>query len=134
MDEWMDVVLLGCWSILAVKGVRLIHNVILHNNTSGKESWRVQVTYIMWRRFALRNKMALNTSYDVAMWRPSFLHFGRLHVHLFVAHDLRTEKRRKSLYVKKNVGMEKNKICWKYVSLTPKHMIWEQKKEENLCM
>jgi hypothetical protein len=28
MDEWMDGVLLGCWSTLAVKGVRFVHNVI----------------------------------------------------------------------------------------------------------
>jgi hypothetical protein len=64
----------------------------------------------------------------VALWRPSFLHFGRLHVRLFVSHDLRTEKRRKSLYIKKKkiVGMEKNKICSKSISLATN----TRKKEE----
>jgi hypothetical protein len=51
-------------------------------------------------------------------------------VHLFVAHDLRTEKRRKSLYVKKNVGVEKNKICWKYMSLTSPQTREKKKKGE----
>ncbi len=44
--------------------------------------------------------------HDVAMWRPSFLPslWSTACASFCVSHDLRTEKRRKSLYIKKNCG------------------------------
>ncbi len=57
----------------------------------------------------------------VATFLPSFLHFGRLHVRLFVSHDLRTEKRRKYKAGKKKCGDGKEQDLLQVYVPHPRH-------------